>query len=306
MSVLATIQAVRNQLNTDIVTNGNEDIDAVLMNKNLIDFLDTVEARLVASFEGRVGAVSAATNDYTWAQIDKTISDIADLASRSHTDLTQIGTKTHAQLDSQVDANNAKVSNVSTDLTTTQTTTTVDVVSSDGTDATLPQAIAGGNAGVLSGADKTKLDATSGTNTGDQTAIADFTGTKAQFDTACTDGNFLYDGDSIPVADITGLDQNAITQEINAQVGTTYTLVDADHGKLVTLDNASAIALSVNTGLRSDFACTILQKGAGVVTIGGTATVNEFDGYTDTAGQWALASISHLGSDVFISQGRLA
>lgn len=36
----------------------------------------------------------------------------------------------------------------------------------------------------------------SGTNTGDQTDIADFTGTKAEFDTACTDGDFLFVGDA--------------------------------------------------------------------------------------------------------------
>jgi len=35
----------------------------------------------------------------------------------------------------------------------------------------------------------------SGTNTGDQTTIVGITGTKAQFDTACSDGNFLYAGD---------------------------------------------------------------------------------------------------------------
>jgi len=59
---------------------------------------------------------------------------------------------------SAVTANTAKVTNVTTNLTTTQTPTTVDVLSSDGTDATLPQAIAGWNAGVMSGADKTKVD----------------------------------------------------------------------------------------------------------------------------------------------------
>lgn len=74
---------------------------------------------------------------------------------------------TQAERDAIV-ANSAKDTNVTTDLSTTQTATTVDVVSSDGLDATLPQAIAGGNAGVLSGADKTTLDATSGTNTGDE------------------------------------------------------------------------------------------------------------------------------------------
>lgn len=34
-----------------------------------------------------------------------------------------------------------------------------------------------------------------GTNTGDQTSIVGISGTKAQFDTACSDGNFLYVGD---------------------------------------------------------------------------------------------------------------
>lgn len=36
----------------------------------------------------------------------------------------------------------------------------------------------------------------SGTNTGDQTSIVGITGTKAQFDTAVTDGNFMYTGDA--------------------------------------------------------------------------------------------------------------
>ena len=38
------------------------------------------------------------------------------------------------------------------------------------------------------------LGNTSGTNTGDQTSIVGITGTKAQFDTAVTDGNFAYSG----------------------------------------------------------------------------------------------------------------
>jgi hypothetical protein len=46
-------------------------------------------------------------------------------------------------------------------------------------------------------AEKIVIGNTSGTNTGDQTSIVGITGTKSQFDTACTDGNFLFDGDNI-------------------------------------------------------------------------------------------------------------
>lgn len=41
----------------------------------------------VSSVFGRTGAVTAATNDYTWAQIDKTTSSLADLTTRSAADL---------------------------------------------------------------------------------------------------------------------------------------------------------------------------------------------------------------------------
>jgi len=41
----------------------------------------------VSSVFGRTGAVTAATNDYTWAQIDKTTSSLADLTTRSASDL---------------------------------------------------------------------------------------------------------------------------------------------------------------------------------------------------------------------------
>jgi len=43
--------------------------------------------------------------------------------------------------------------------------------------------------------EKTNLSNLSGTNTGDQTSIVGITGTKAQFNTSVTNGDFLYVGD---------------------------------------------------------------------------------------------------------------
>jgi hypothetical protein len=54
------------------------------------DFNSAVDARIsypVTSVFGRTGAVVAATNDYTWAQINKTTSSLADLTTRSASDL---------------------------------------------------------------------------------------------------------------------------------------------------------------------------------------------------------------------------
>lgn len=56
----------------------------------------------VGSVFGRSGDVVAVTNDYTWAQIDKSSSDITDITTRSHTDLTDIGSNTHPQIDTHI------------------------------------------------------------------------------------------------------------------------------------------------------------------------------------------------------------
>lgn len=59
-------------------------------------------------------------------------------------------------MESDITTNNAKVSNVTTNLTYTAATRTV--ASSDGTDAVLTEVVAAGNSGLMTGTDKTKLD----------------------------------------------------------------------------------------------------------------------------------------------------
>lgn len=61
----------------------------------------------------------------------------------------------------------------------------------------------------------------SGTNTGDQSSIVGITGTKAQFDTAVTDGNFLY------VGDVTQYTDELAQDAIGAMVDASLVYVDA-------------------------------------------------------------------------------
>ena len=90
---------------------------------------------------------------------------------------------------------------------------------------------------------------------------------------------------------------------LNDQTGTSYTLTSSDNGKVVTLNNSSAITLTINTGLGDGFNCLIVQKGAGQITIAGTATRINRQSHTKTAGQYAVVSIVNIGSDNIIIAG---
>jgi len=97
----------------------------------------------------------------------------------------------------EIVANTLKNTNVSTTLAAGTITGTTYGITSDGgaDDIILPQATIT-EAGLLAATDQVKLNNTSGTNTGDQTSIVGITGTKAQFDTELSDGNFMYIGDA--------------------------------------------------------------------------------------------------------------
>jgi hypothetical protein len=104
---------------------------------------------------------------------------------------------------------------------------------------------------------------------------------------------------------LTNLGAAPINANLNNQIGTTYTLLSSDNGKVVTLENASAITLNVPAGLAAGFNCMIVQKGAGVVTItpANTVTVTNRGGGTKTGGQNAIVSLIALTATYFISGG---
>lgn len=94
----------------------------------------------------------------------------------------------------------------------------------------------------------------------------------------------------------------------NAQTGSAYTLVDTDSGKIITCENASDITVTVPAGLGAGFNCTIIQKGAGTVTLsaGSGVTVNHRQSHTDTGGQHAVVGLFSDVADNFYLAGDTA
>lgn len=80
----------------------------------------------------------------------------------------------------------------------------------------------------------------------------------------------------------------SVTDTLNTQTGTTYTVQASDAGKVVELNNAAAIAVTVPNSLPAGFNCILSQIGAGQVTVaaGSGATVHAFGGLK-SPGQWA-------------------
>src|SRR5210317_647066 len=104
-------------------------------------------------------------------------------------------------------------------------------------------------------------------------------------------------------------DDNAIlgfSASKNDQTGTTYTVAASDNGKVVVLNNASAITVDIDTGLPAGFNCSFVQKGAGQVTFAGTATVNNRQSHTKINGQYGVASIVAYAADTYILAGDTA
>ena len=112
--------------------------------------------------------------------------------------------------------------------------------------------------------------------------------------------------------DFTWTEQDDTTLAFNAQTGTTYTLVIADLGKLVTLSNASGITLTVPPSVfATGNIINIQQIGAGQVTLSqGAGVTITSTGATASAPklkkQYSAASIICTGSNTFTVIGDLS
>lgn len=151
----------------------------------------------------------------------------------------------------------------------------------------------------------------SNTNSGDQTTIVGITGTKAQFDTAVTDGNFMYTGDAPTshthaLSEITDSTSEALgvgTLEVGHATDTTISRVSAgviavEGVNVLTTAGGTmtgSITLGENTSIALDPAGSADGKYSGITVTGtGGATIAFGDLVTldKDDSRWELVDIS--------------
>lgn len=90
--------------------------------------------------------------------------------------------------------------------------------------------------------------------------------------------------------------------------GTTDTLLAADNGCVVRYTSGSAVTVTIPAGLGADFAVTLIQWGAGQVTVNPDTGVtrNSEDAQYKTAGQYAAVDLFAVAADTFWMGGSTA
>lgn len=126
--------------------------------------------------------------------------------------------------------------------------------------------------------------------------------TKTGNDLSYTSGNLSTTGNltggNSSTSTISGFAANVATISAN------YSITAADNGKIIQSTSATAITVTIPTGLPTGFNCTIVQMGTGQITFSGTYLNRA--GFTKTASQYSVASILHLGSNSILVSGEMS
>jgi len=97
-----------------------------------------------------------------------------------------------------------------------------------------------------------------------------------------------------------------LTGQLITEATTSRTLSATDNGKIINCTSGSATTITCDTGLPVGFNATIIQSGAGKVTLAaGAATLNSYSGLFSTMGQYAVISVISSLADSFIAAGNL-
>ena len=154
-----------------------------------------------------------------------------------------------------------------------------------------------GFAGSTSGTTTVQATAVAGTTTLTLPAATD---TLVARDTTDTLTNKTLTSPTLNTPTINDARQNLT---LNAQTGTTYTLVLTDNGRLVTLNNAASITVTVplnsTTAFPTGAIVNLQQIGAGQVTVAGASGVTLNGTGTKTRAQWSAASLVKTATDTW-------
>ena len=88
---------------------------------------------------------------------------------------------------------------------------------------------------------------------------------------------------------------------------TSRTLSAGDNGKIIYCTSGSATTITTATGLGAGFSVTIIQGGAGKVTVaqGASTTLVSYSSLLSTMGQYAVISLVCPVADTFLAAGNL-
>ena len=94
---------------------------------------------------------------------------------------------------------------------------------------------------------------------------------------------------------------------IITESGTTRTLSATDNGKVIYCTNGSTTTITTAASLGAGFSCTIVQGGAGKVTVaqGASTTLVSYSSLYSTMGQYAVISLITPVANTFVAAGNL-
>jgi hypothetical protein len=100
--------------------------------------------------------------------------------------------------------------------------------------------------------------------------------------------------------------QQMLTGVIVTDATTSRTLSATDNGKIIYCTSASAVTITCAASLGAGFNVTIIQGGAGKVTVAaGGQTLVSYSSLFSTMGQYAVISLISPVADTFVAAGNL-
>jgi hypothetical protein len=116
----------------------------------------------------------------------------------------------------------------------------------------------------------------------------------------------------VSIADLTtGRTMSSIGYQLGSggiitEAGATRTLAAGDNGKIIYCTSGSAVTINCDAGLGAGFSCTIIQAGAGKVTVDANGqTLVSYSNLLSTIGQYAVISVVCPVANTFLLAGNL-